>query len=532
VVGFRNLEARLTRFARHRWRVVFLLASISLVVSAALLPVLPVPKPAVQDEFSYLLAADTFASGRLTNPTPAFAEHFETPQVIVRPTYASKYPPLSAMAMAFGKGLLGVPWIGVWLSIGLMCGAICWALQGWLPPLWAMAGSVIALVKIGLVTYWSESYWGGSWAAIGGALAIGAAGRLARRPMRSTAVVFAAGLAILANTRPFEGLILGIACTAYVIVRCAQWKRLVVPALVCLAPVGAWMGYYNWQVTGHPLRMQYVEHEAQYVAWSPVLWATRPSYTHTYSSAGLSAFWLEADTAEKRFARDHVLKAHLSDLLDLGRFYLGWPIILCALAFARPLWRDERTRAALLLAGAFYVGAAFDARLFPHYAAPATAFAYILAGSSLRAVRRSWPGGEVERRVACVGVASVAALFAILSMPRDRFWFGAVDFHHSAKHAAVTEQLTRLPGEHLVLVRYGAGHDPYEELVYNGADIDRSKVIWARSIDEPKDAQLVRRYQDRKIWLLQEDGKVSLLLASHPGQLVGERRLFVKSESR
>jgi hypothetical protein len=129
-------------------------------------------------------------------------------------------------------------------------------------------------------------------------------------------------------------------------------------------------------------------------------------------------------------------------------------------------------------------------------------------------------------------VASVAALFAILSMPRDRFWFGAVDFHHSAKHAAVTEQLTRLPGEHLVLVRYGAGHDPYEELVYNGADIDRSKVIWARSIDEPRDARLVRRYQDRKIWLLEEDGKVSLLLASHPGQLVGERRLFVKSESR
>src|SRR5581483_12165318 len=115
------LESAFVRLAEKKVVAIALAGLLPVLIRILLLPLLPVPRPAIQDEFSYLLAADTFASGRLTNPTPALAEHFETPQVMVRPTYASKYPPFSAMLMALGQKLTGDAWVGVWLSLGLLC---------------------------------------------------------------------------------------------------------------------------------------------------------------------------------------------------------------------------------------------------------------------------------------------------------------------------------------------------------------------------------------------------------------------------
>jgi hypothetical protein len=80
-------------------------------------------------------------------------------------------------------------------------------------------------------------------------------------------------------------------------------------------------------------------------------------------------------------------------------------------------------------------------------------------------------------------------------------WFGPQ--HFGMERAQIEAWLDRQPGKQLVIVRYWGNHYPFDEWVYNGADIDGSKVIWAR--DAPNNLELVRYYRDRKVWLVEPD---------------------------
>src|ERR1019366_8240691 len=95
-----------------------------------------------------------------------------------------------------------------------MCAALCRALQGWLPAGWALLGGILAGLRLAMFSYWINSYTGGAVSAIGGALVLGALPRLQKKYGARDFFWMALGLAILANSRPYEGLLVSIPALA------------------------------------------------------------------------------------------------------------------------------------------------------------------------------------------------------------------------------------------------------------------------------------------------------------------------------
>ncbi|MEJ7606551.1 MAG: hypothetical protein WKF37_09840, partial [Bryobacteraceae bacterium] len=140
---FRAIETHLLRWST---RPTFCAAALFILVIGGrflLLPIIPVPSPNIHDEFSYLLAGDTFSSGYLTNAPHRFWENFESVHILQQPTYMSMYPPLQGLFLALGWGFFGDPWLGVCISVALMVVAIYWMLLGWVSPAVALVGGAL-----------------------------------------------------------------------------------------------------------------------------------------------------------------------------------------------------------------------------------------------------------------------------------------------------------------------------------------------------------------------------------------------------
>src|ERR1700756_1848701 len=104
---FAQIERVLARLTGRKSLAVFVVGLSAVILRLAILPRFPIPLPFIPDDFSFLLAADTFSHGRLTNPTPAMWVHFESLHIEMLPTYMSMYFPGPALALAIGTVLFG-----------------------------------------------------------------------------------------------------------------------------------------------------------------------------------------------------------------------------------------------------------------------------------------------------------------------------------------------------------------------------------------------------------------------------------------
>ncbi len=544
-----------------------LVAAIALSLRLLLTPLLPLPKPAVHDEFSYLLAADTFAHGRLTNPTHPMWIHFETFQELSHPTYASRYPPGQGLVLAFGQ-IFHAPWSALWVSMAVLCGLITWALWGWLEPPWAIAAGLLAALQL-TGSYWTETYWGGTVAAIGGALVVGALARLLRRASAGPTLAFGFGLAILANTRPFEGFVLGVLSTVFQLIQLIRlilegrqnFSQLVhsigLPLACVLLPTCIWMGYYNYRVTGDPLQMPTSLYARQYESWSVFLWSSHPRPEPKFDHESFRAFFLEFENPEQQFDRQHILLQHLANLIGFYRLFLGLPLFLVILISSRRLVINRRLRVPLLLLLLFYLGLSVEVNLYPHYFAPATVLVFLIATAAVQDVSSVFSPGKMRRAAVCalfcciaifdvrrimdpssricphIDLAEQAAqrdpgMVSMNSEPSPTVGARSIRARvpFSEERDRVFAFLQKQPGQHLVLVRYGPHHIVLEEWVYNDANIDQSRIVWAHAMPGGKDEELLRYYPDRRVWILDDDGNSSLRPAN-PGSAQAPEKILI-----
>jgi hypothetical protein len=484
------------------------------------------PEPRVHDEFSYLLGADTLAHGRLANPSHPLWTHFETFHVNQEPTYSSMYPPGQATALALGQVLFGHPLAGVWLSFGLACAAVCWMLQAWLPPRWALVGGLLAAVRFGCLGasgdspgYWAHSYWGGAVAMLGGALLLGGWRRLYRGPRAIDAAAMAVGAVILANSRPFEGLIVfvavSIATAVWLLgrkgppVMSSLW-HVCLPAGLVLAVGAGLTALYNLQLTGRPGLLPYQLNGATYSMVPLFLWqplAPEPVYRHD-AMRDYHESW-----AVPAYERTRSLSGYPQEMVARLRVFFGFyvgPLLIAAFIVLPWTMRCLAMRRVAYLCAVLLAAFLITTWFQPHYVAPVAGLIVLLLVQGIRQLRLwRWQGRPAGRTlVHLLPAGYTAILLAALAISSS----GDANAWH-VRRAHLLDDLRHTEGQHVVLVRYGANHVPHDEWVFNEADIDAAKVVWARDMGPEQNVTLLAYFKNRRQWVLDADDQPARLTA-------------------
>ena len=475
------------------------------------------PEPLGHDEHAYVLQADTFSQGRLTNPTHPLWLHFASPHILHEPTYCSKFPPGQGLVLAAGQWLGGHPAYGIWLGSGLFAASLCWMLQAWTRPRWATVGTLLMILNIGINSYWSQSYWGGMVAAAGGAFFFGGFRRTIKRPQVGSAVLMAVGVITLANTRPFEGAVV----TVPAIVVFAYWMfwsgslhsfsekmyRTVLPGGIVVGLGAASMLAYNYSTTGDFCTMPYTVYHQKYFS-APLFIFQQENQGIQFANARLKRVDETYPPREVRaldffYAPRGIIQKQtvflLGNIITVTLLFIPWMLSERWLRFAIISW----ALLIVIMSFANFHGAV-------HYSAPTSCLVYLFVVEALRRIHILRRGESPSLRIkARYLLASLLALWVM--------WDG-VAILRQLKHTPTAvpkvvegqrfsrrqlmHHLSNLSGQHLVVVTYAQGYSVHDEWVYNQADIDQQKIVWAHARGTSANQKLRIHYDDRSAWRL------------------------------
>lgn len=501
--------------ATRTWWCMAALAAMPIVLRLLLLPNFPVPTPTVSDDFSYLLLADTLSHLRLANPPHPYHRFFETFFVLQEPSYSSIFPLGQGILLAVGRAVTGTPWFGVLASIGCLSALTYWMLRGWVSAGWALTGGVLAVIQFGPLHQWMNSYWGGAVSGIAGCLVFGSLPRLLEHSRTRDAGLLGLGLGIQLLTRPFEFVFLALGAAVFLAVEHRRVRR-----RAWLLPLGVILGcgglmlLHNRAVTKSWLTLPYELSRTQYGVPAAFTFEQNPVPQRPLTPQQQLDY--QAQSAVHGEGVDS-LQSYFERLLfriRYYRFYFLAPLYL-TLPFFLPYVKQFRFAWVAGVVLLFALGTNFYPYFYSHYIAALTPVFVMIAVVGLD--RISNLSGRLRG-------ADAAQLIVVLCISHFVFWYGlhlvsetkvssalrkyetwdAINHGDPEGRISVSGQLSRVTGKQLVFVHYSPRHT-FNEWVHNAADIDNSRIVWARDLGAEENEKLRGYYPDRTAWMLEPD---------------------------
>jgi hypothetical protein len=504
------IEPFVTRFSHRTGWCMLLLAVLPVALRLILLPNHPIPSPDVYDEFGHLLVADTLRHLRLANPPHPQSPFFETFFVIQDPTYSSIYPIGQGLALAIGRMLFGTPWAGVLITTAAFCSLTYWMLRAWVRPVWALLGGILAIFQFGPLGQWMNTYWGGSFAAAAGCLVFGALPRLKETGKSRYAVLLSLGGGLSLLIRPYESIFLTISAVLYFLPWRKAWiKPAAIATLVALPAVGVTV-LHDRRVTGHWLELPYTLSQYQYGV--PAALTFQPDPVPHRELTPQQELEYKAQLAF-RGSSTETLTSYLLRFEYRVRFYRFFflaPLFL-VLPFFIPATREFRFLWVVLTLFIFALGINFFPAFQFHYLASVSCLFLLVSVVGLE--RLSHIKTDAARLVIFLCVAYFGFWYTLhlfdrrdfsLAIRRYETW-DAINHQNPERRIAVNRQLASIPGKLLVFVRYSPQHIFQDEWVYNEADIDAARIVWARDLGASENDKLLKYYPGRATYLLEPD---------------------------
>jgi hypothetical protein len=489
-----------------------------------LLPHHPIPTPDIYDEFSQLLVADTLLHGRLANPPHPLHEFFETFFVLQQPTYSSMYPLGQGIVLAFGRLLSGIPWTGVLLATGSFCAACYWMLRGWVSPGWALLGGLFAVAEFGPLCQWTNSYWGGgSVAAAAGCIVFGALPRIREYLRPRDCFLLGVGFGVHVLTRQFESVFLLLSIVWFFTGKVRNVLRVGGYAALPLIPVAMVILLQNRAVTHNWLMLPEQLHRYQYGI--PITLTVESLPAPHIPLTPQQATDYRAESLQHGSGRD-TLTAFLLRLeyrVRYYRFFFLPPLYVSLIAFCCAL-RERRLWWIATTLAIFALGTNLFPYLLVHYLAGVAGLFVLISVLGIQKI------GELRVRGTSVG-REIAQVLIVLSLAEFFGWYclhlfekpelysilqyetwDAINHENQPKRrTAVKEQLAEVRGKLLVFVRYSPRHVYQDEWVWNEADIDAARVVYARDLGADENQKLIHYYPHRKVLVLEPDGLAPVL---------------------